>query len=160
MLLLLRLVLVPDHHNSPSSLLGSALRLFLAIFLSDDVGISWFRSRCRSVSSTYNNILLTPGDRVPPVSLGARADGTMVDNLTSGTMSACPRTRVPAIVLLACQGRRAVPVILALSLSTHHIRVAKVPGWALAFSHEPFGQAVGVDPAWSVVPTRVDSLAT
>lgn len=159
-MLLLRLVLVPDHHDSPSSLLGSTLRLFLAIFLSDDVRISWFRSGCGSVSSTYNDILLTPGDRVPPVSLWARADGAVVDNLTSGTRSAGPWARVPAIVLLACQGSGAVPVILALSLTTHHIRVAKVPGWALAFSHESSGQAIGVDPAWSVVPTRVDSLTT
>jgi len=157
---LLRLVLVPNNYNSTTSLLSPALRLFLAIFLSDDVRIPWFRSWCRSVPSTYHNILLTASDRVSPVSLWARADGTVIDNLTSCARSTSPRAGVPAIVLLASQGSRAVLVILAFSLSTHHIRVAKVPRWTLAVSHEPSGEAFGVDPAWSVVPTWVDPLAT
>jgi len=158
---LLRFVLVPNHHNpTTTSLLSPTLRLFLAIFLSDDVRISGFRSWCRSVSSTYHNILLTASDRVSPVSLWARADGAVVDNLTSGARSTSPRAGVPAIVLLARQGSRAVPIILALSLSTHHIRVAKVPRWTLAVGHEPSGEALRVDPAWPVVPTWVDSLAT
>ena len=68
---------------------------------------------------TYHNFPLTTSDRVPLVSLGARADGTVVDNLrfnqnlasdfshthlASGARSTSPGAGVPAIVLLACQG--------------------------------------------------------
>ena len=64
-LLLLRFVLVTDHHNSASTLFSPTLRLVLgkrlygtdliehlAIFLSDDERISWFRSGSGSMSST------------------------------------------------------------------------------------------------------------